>query len=104
LEPPDHTQPVLASSPLDPGNERWPISPPLAPLIAQLAPSCTYQISKAHLCPLWALRWCWRLAAGPAGLVTPAPAHACQPLGAKPAPWFRFWAGLGYAWDQGILF
>jgi hypothetical protein len=40
LDPPDHTQhPAQPSSSLDPGGERWPISPPLAPLIAQLVAS-----------------------------------------------------------------
>jgi hypothetical protein len=33
---PPGPHPDLISSPLDPGGERWPISPPLAPLIAQL--------------------------------------------------------------------
>jgi hypothetical protein len=38
LGPPDHTQPNPAPHwALDPGGERRPISPPLAPLIAQLA-------------------------------------------------------------------
>jgi hypothetical protein len=39
---PPGPHPAQTSSPLDPGGERWPISPPLAPLIAQLAGQSRY--------------------------------------------------------------